>query len=196
MKWMILAAAALLAGCGGVDYDPMRFEVEGDRIVALGVIDGSTPAAFREVMADAPDATDLELRNVPGSADDEANLQLARLVRDAGLSTIVPADGMVASGGTDLFLAGVDRVLQPGACVGVHSWATGDGDQGRDVPRDDPQHQLYLSYYDDMDIPAGFYWFTLDAAPAEGIYWMSADDVLRFNMVENARDLGVEYDGR
>jgi hypothetical protein len=47
-----------------------------------------------------------------------------------------------------------------------------------------------------MDIPAGFYWFTLEAAPAEGIYWMNADDVLRFNMVEHARDLGVECNDR
>ena len=33
---------AVLAGCSGGDYTPMNFHADGDRIVAIGVIDGGT----------------------------------------------------------------------------------------------------------------------------------------------------------
>ena len=42
---------------------------------------------------------------VPGSADDVANLKAGRMLREAGLKTCVPSEGLVASGGVDLFLS-------------------------------------------------------------------------------------------
>ena len=62
------------------------------------------------------------MQNVQGSVDDEANIAAARLVRERGLNTLIPGSGMIASGGTDFFLAGVKRTVQPGAKIGVHSW--------------------------------------------------------------------------
>lgn len=89
--------------------------------------------------------------------------------------------GMIASGGVDFFLAGVGRTVDTGGKLAVHSWA-GDGVTGDQVPRDDPQHSLYLDYYAEMGIPAEFYWFTLQAAPAEDIYYMTADEMAEYQM--------------
>lgn len=177
-----------LTACGGIgadDYDALTITAEGEQLVAQGVIDGSSVSVVRNAIAQNPQAKTLILQNIPGSADDVANLKLARMVRDAGLRTVVPSDGMVASGGTDLFLAGTKRRAAPGACIGVHSWATGGitgVQQATDFPRDDPEHQKYLSYYAEMGIPAAFYWYTLEAAPAESIHWMTAAEVNEYRL--------------
>lgn len=168
----------------GADWErPAEFSVVDGYLVVIGEIDTPTPDAFADVIAQNPQVTTLVLALVPGSADDDANLELAQMVRDRGLATVVPANGLVASGGTDLFLAGVEREVEPGACLGVHSWAAGDDLEGADLPDDDPEHDVYLDYYDGIGIDEDFYWFTLDAAPAQGMYWMNADDVDTYEVV-------------
>lgn len=177
-----LLALLLLGACRfGADYTPLSFTAEGDRLVAIGAIDDTTLNAFEAALAAHPDARVLELRAIEGSVDDEANVVFSRAVHASGLTTLVPADGMVASGGTDLFLAGQTRVLEPGACVGIHSWGA-DGGDGDTLPRDDPEHALYLDYYEDIGIDPAFYWHTLKAAPADGMHWMTADEAARFDM--------------
>ena len=175
---LALLACVCTAGCFG-GYTPLAFSVEGERIIANGVIDGTSQAAFEAVSAAHPQARTLVLQNIAGSVDDVANVIFARAVRAQGFDTVVPGDGMIASGGTDLFLAGVGRVLEPGACVGVHSWAASDY-TATDIPRSDPEHERYLTYYDEMGIARAFYWYTIEAAPAEEIYWMRAEEVAQY----------------
>ncbi|WP_371170709.1 alpha/beta hydrolase [Aliiroseovarius sp. 2305UL8-7] len=181
MKIYAVLTAIVLTGCTTLNYSSMDFHVEGDRIIANGVIDGGTLKRFMDVAGDNPHARTLVLQSVGGSVDDEANLIFSQAIHDAGFTTIVPSNGMVASGGTDLFLAGQRRILEPGACVGVHSWSGGNV-EGKDVPRDNPEHQKYLRYYDAVGIDRDFYWYTLDAASAEDIHWMTADEANRYGM--------------
>lgn len=171
----------------GDDYDAFQIEVVGRQFVAEGVIDETTPAIVEAAIADNPDISELVLEWVPGSADDDSNLRAARMVRASRLTTIVPEGGLVASGGTDFFLAGARRIIGPDACVGVHSWASEDGSgegstQGRDVPKGDEAHSPYLSFYAEMGISKDFYWYTLDAADVDAMHWMSRRDLQRFNM--------------
>ena len=169
------AVAFLLSGCGAWDYPPVEFTVDGGAIVATGVVDQSALRSFGEVTAENPEVRTLVLQFIEGSADDDANLELGRRIRRAGFTTVVPSDGLVASGGTDLFLAGIVRVLEEGACVGVHSWSDG-GIDGAFIPRTSASHAPYLEYYRFMEIPAEFYWFTLESAPATGIHWMDQSE--------------------
>jgi len=74
------------------------------------------------------------------------------LIRQAGLATHVPANGIIASGGVDFYLASTTHTYEAGAQFGVHSWATTDGTSGADVPSADPDHQLYLDYYAEISI--------------------------------------------
>ncbi len=184
---MNLKATALLLGlftssaCAD-DHTPMSFAVEGQRIVANGEIDGQTLDAFEEVVEQNPGVRTLVLNHVGGSVDDEANVVFSRIVRDLGFKTVVPSNGLIASGGTDLFLAGEQRILEKGACVGVHSWAAGDF-TATDLPRSDAEHDRYISYYEDIGIDPEFYWFTIEAAPANGMHWMNAQDVTRYGVV-------------
>ena len=157
------------------------FEIIGGKAVMTGVINGSTPAAVLRLAYEHPRVRTIVMQDVPGSMDDEANVRAARYVRRFGFTTILPADGVIASGGTDFFVAGATRIIHKGAKLGIHSWGGPEGETGRDVPRDHPAHQLYLDYYEEMGIPAAFYWRTLEAAPADDICWMTEEELARYN---------------
>lgn len=174
------ACLTLLASCGEY-YTPVSFVAQGDQIIASGTIDETTLSAFEAVIAKNPEARILVLQYIEGSVDDDANVIFSREVRRAGFDTVVPSNGLVASGGTDLFLAGNRRTLQPGACVGVHSWA-GSGLVATELPEDDPEHDRYLDYFKDIGVDAEFYWYTLFAAPADSMHWMTAAEANQYDM--------------
>lgn len=173
-----------------------ELHVQGSRAVMEGTIGPSTPGRILRLLLEHPEVDTLVLADMPGSIDDESNLRAARLVRRAGLTTVVPYDGMIASGGVDLFLAGASRRLGPHARIGVHSWAgggpRGEMIQGADLPRDHPEHEMFVEYYADMDIDEGFYWFTLEAAPAEDIHWMTMAELKRFGVATEPWDFADE----
>lgn len=168
----------LLSGClYGTD-----FSVDGDVATMTGEITGRTPDKVAELLDAHPNLSTIVLLDVPGSLDDVANVEAARLVRAAGLATHVPADGEIASGGVDFFCAGVTRSAESGARFGVHSWS-GGGVEGWELDRDDPEHELYLDYYVEMGIPEDFYWFTLEAAEARDIHWMSEEELATYGLL-------------
>lgn len=175
-------------------YDPLTFTPDGDRLIADGVIDGRALEDFRIALQENPDVQTLVLRHVPGSADDYANLQLGRIVNAMGLETVVPDGGLVASGGTDLFLAGTTRRIEGDACVGVHAWADTDYGSARNAPEDAPVHRTYLRYYEDIDIAPAFYWYTLEAADAQEMHWMSPAEQERFKMATIPSSTRRDYD--
>lgn len=169
----LLILALLAASCGDDvgDEELVAFTVDGSTATMNGLIGSSTPDAVRALLEDHPEVDTIVMGDVPGSADDAANLEAARLIHEAGIATHAEADSVLASGGVDFYLAGVERTYDDGAQFGVHSW--GGDVEGADLPQDDPQHDLYLDYYDEIGVDEDFYWFTLEAAPAAEIHWMS-----------------------
>lgn len=161
------------------------FVVDGTDATMSGEIGSSTPDDVRQLIANNPDVTTIVMADVPGSGDDEANLEASRLIREAGLNTHLNANGFVASGGVDFYLAGTERTFDEGAEFGVHSWATSDGVEGKDLDMDDPEHSLYLGYYDEIGISADFYWFTLEAAPAADIHIMTNAELDAYGFATN-----------
>lgn len=181
-KLLLLACLNATAACADVqDYTPLEFSVAGDRITAIGEIDGSSLDTFLDAVEDHPEIRTLVLKHIGGSVDDEANIAFSRVIRRMKIATLVPSDGLVASGGTDLFLAGTRRIIEPGACVGVHSWAAEDF-TATDISRTAPEHDRYLDYYNDVDIDPAFYWFTIEAAHAEGMHWMTSAEVDQYGV--------------
>ncbi len=173
-------SACVVLGAGS-----SRFALDGEVATLTGTLGSVTYTQVEAIIAEHPEIRGLVLADVPGSINDEVNVETGRLVRSAGWSTAVPADGVIASGGVDLFVAGQTRSVEPGAQLGVHSWSDGVMD-GADYPRDDPAHAMQLSYVTEMlGDPTGpeFYWFTLEAAPAAGIHWMTAEEIDRYALV-------------
>lgn len=157
----------------------LTLDVRGDLLFVKGVVDRRSHRETSAVLDASPGVRTAVLTMAPGSVDDETNFALGRMLRAAGITTYLPARGLVASGGTDLFLAGVRRIVERGARVGVHSWASESVD-GNDIPRDDANHRIYLEYYRDIGIAEAFYWFTLEAAPPEDVHWMTEAEMARY----------------
>ncbi len=166
-------------------YGP--FYIIDDTTVGLdNVIDSMSPNRFRALMAAWPNIDTIKIIECPGTVDDEANLVLARMIRTAGIRTVVPSNGSARSGGVELFLAGAEHHAEPGAELGVHSWVDENGLEAKDYPRNDPVHQEYIRYYIDMgftpDKAREFYAFTNAVAPHDGIHYMTRREMAHFNI--------------
>jgi len=152
------------------------FKVKGRFAVGAGTISDNFVDRVNEMSASNPLVDTLILVNVPGSANDTVNLIGSKLIYEKGISTCVPSDGLVASGGTDLFVSGFNRYAAAGSKIGIHSWAAGDDLVGSDLPRDHPQHKSYLDFYEAVCIPGDFYWETLSHG-VEPMYYVTEADI-------------------
>jgi hypothetical protein len=150
-----------------------------------GATDEATPDQFRQMIRHYPTIKRISMIDCPGTENDDANLEVARMIRKAGISTHVPASGSVRSGGVELFLAGLKRTYEKGAQFGVHSWIDEDGIQARDVPANDPINAAYISYYQEIGLPLqtarAFYEFTNQTA-FNDIHYMSEQELARFKI--------------
>ena len=158
-------------------------DTSSDTVYMNGVIGSDTLTLMQDLFNDYPQIKTIVMQNVPGSMDDEINLLASMELRARGINTHIPADGMVASGGSDMFLAGIKRTIAPGAKIGVHSWSDGSGTAALDYPRDHQAHVIYLDYYNAIGITTDFYWYTLEAAPAESNHWMTAEEIALYGVL-------------
>lgn len=162
------------------------FSVMSGSVAELnGVIDQSTPDQVHRMLVAYPGISLIRMIDCPGTENDDANLEVARMIHSAGISTLVPRGGSVRSGGVELFLAGVHRTAEPGAEFGVHSWEDEDGRQARDVPAGDPAHLAYLRYYQDVGLSpeeaSAFYAFT-NRASFDSIHYMTRPELAQYHI--------------
>lgn len=133
------------------------FNVIDDSTIEMdGEIGSATLDNFNALIADYPNITNINIKEVPGSGDDEINLQVSRKVHDLDIATHLADGGLIASGGVDFFLAGTARTMGVNTQIGVHSWSDGTN-EATDFPVGDSNHQPYLDYY----VSVGFHKQTL-----------------------------------
>ena len=159
-----------------------RFEVRGEEVWMNGEINSKTYDQFTQLIAENPQVTTLVEEIVPGSFDDDTMIKLAYFVREQGLNTRLLTHSQIDSGGVDLFLAGVERTMERGAHIGVHSWSDGVR-EAVDFPKDSPEHEQNRKYIEVMLGSDEFYWFTIQAAPADGIYEMSETEIEQYGLL-------------
>ena len=185
---LFAAAALMLSACSDLDEEALNyvdlteFAADENRLLMNGPINSRSYAQFIKALNEHPEVDTLVALNVPGSLDDETMIRLGYEVRRRGLNTHLESDSEVFSGGVDLFLAGVERTAAPGAVLGVHSWYDGERD-GADYPRGAPEHEANRAYVEAMLGDDAFYWFTLEAAPADDIHEMTAAEIARFGIL-------------
>ena len=158
------------------DNSPAIFRVEGEIAMMTGVICSSTPAKVLELIFEHPQVNTIEMIHVPGSIDDVSNLRASLYVHQFGLNISLNQNSIIASGGTDFFLAGKERTVVKGAKIGVHSWS-GGSKAATELSKKHKAHQKYLDYYRIVNIPDSFYWYTLEAAPADDIRFMTEEEI-------------------
>ena len=167
---------------------PACFVIDGTQAKMYGIIGPGSLNVFNALLRGYPAVKEVLMVNVPGSLDDDTNQDLGRALRGARLNTRINSDGVMESGGVDLFLAGIERVVQNGAKIGVHSWRgvdeNGNVIEGRSLPRNHPDHRTHLKYYRDIEFPnyEAFYFFTLAAAPGEGMHHMTPEEIKKWKI--------------
>ena len=180
---------ASLSACMGSEYtrDITETYVDGDRLYVAGTLNARTYDEIAEHIESNDDLRVVVLEDIDGSIDDDVNLLTGRLIHDAGLDTLVPTDGVIESGAVDLFCAGKNRIAERGARIGVHSWADESGVEGGDLERGDEEHQVYLDYFKSVGCPVSFYWFTLEAASADDMHYMTDEELLFYSVATEIR---------
>ncbi|NOK57866.1 MAG: hypothetical protein GFH27_549287n170 [Chloroflexi bacterium AL-W] len=162
-----------------------KLVVDDTQAVLTGLLGTRSYTQMQEMIEQHPEVETLVLQDVPGSINDTINVHTGRLVRNAGLDTYVPANGLTASGGTDLLLAGVERIVEEGATIGVHTWCCEDDLQAWELPDDHPAHNDLITYSNEMlgsDIGRDFYFYTIKAATFDEMHNMSSEELLMFNV--------------
>jgi hypothetical protein len=191
---LIIKALTFMVSCSDDDKDYSQqtkfdiFTVQADRktVYMNGEIDTRTLSDFKHMLEGHPDINLIKMFEVPGSNDDETNFKVGKLLRQNKINTHLVDKGMIASGGVDFFLAGVKRTHEENGAVGVHSWSDGDGKQATDFPDDSHEHRANIKYYEDLGYSAEwakeFYFFTIKAAPADDIYWMTKKELDKYKV--------------
>lgn len=161
--------------------------LDGDTAIEMnGVINRSSLDNFNRIIAAFPNVTTINIKNCDGSSDDETNLKLSVLVHQKKINTHLMKDGLIASGGVDFFLAGIKRTKDANTRVGVHSWA-GGGQVATDFPVGHAEHQKYINYYVSVGFTQkqaeDFYYFTINAASAENVHWMTDAEIATYNIL-------------
>ena len=187
LAFLLASACGDDEGYGSGSIAPFSI-VDANTIRLNGVINSNTESAFDEVLRQNPDTELLIFGDAPGSEDDETNLRVGRKLFQLGLRTHVEDNGSIASGAVDLFLAGAERSLGSNARVGVHSWSDGNN-EATDFPRDSEEHLFFIDYYVAIGFTRqraeDFYFFTINAASADDIHWMTSTEIETYEITTN-----------
>ncbi len=168
------------------------FEViDANTIEMDGVINSSSLNNFNQMVAVYPNINTINIVNCDGSEDDETNLQLSALVHQRGADIHILDNGLIASGGTDFFLAGTRRTKGANTRIGVHSWGGQDDDgnliSATDFPVGHEFHQPYIDYYMSVGFTQqeaeDFYYFTINAASPDDIHWMTDEEITQYGLL-------------
>lgn len=195
---LILFTSFLLTSCNSDDdttqdfsstftFDIFTVQPDEETVIMNGEIKSRTLQDFTNMLQGHPTIQRIHIGTVPGSNDDEINFQAGILLRQNNINTHILDNGIIASGGVDFFLAGVQRTRGENTMIGVHSWSDGDGNQATDFPVDSSEHLPNIQYYEDIGYNSqwsrAFYFFTINAAPAEGIHWMTEEEITQFEII-------------
>lgn len=161
--------------------DKPKIELKDGKAYINGVLGKTFYKRFKKFIEENPSVTTCVLEDIPGSANDEWNVKACLLLHNNEMSTELKSYSEIASGGVDLFISGNSRFIEEGARIGVHSWKDGKK-EGIEYPRDSEEHKIFLDFFEKIDIDTAFYWYTLKAANADDIHWMTNDEINFYNL--------------
>jgi hypothetical protein len=165
-----------------IEHD-LRFDVRGNSAYVFGTTDSNSHNLVKNFVRDNPQVDTLILQGMPGTIDMNTNRRVVMDIRAAGLATHVPADGRIASGAVDWFIAGRPRTIECGAMIGVHSWGSPTGERA-DKTFFDAQRGTQRAFLSKMSVDPDFYEFTRSAAGPNDIHWLTVEEMLRYRLID------------
>lgn len=203
MRWLAVCCLAVVSSFSWAaeqqEQSQTVVRVVKDNLFLLGTFDEHTSHKVITALERSPQVTQLVFTANGGSLNDQDTLKLGRYIRRERLNTYLIEDGVIASGGVSLFLSGIKRSIGDGSYVGVHAWAqcSGYGDSAHCTPatnfaKNDRAHDLHQDYINEMLGRDDFYWFSIGAAPYDGIHWLSQNELTQFNVVNHDQTKPIE----
>ncbi len=194
IHFFVIAVMIVLGGLAVRDLTKpvehqLSFNVQGETAFVFGTTDSNSHNLIKSLLRENPQVTRLVLQAMPGTQDMDTNRRVVMDIRAAGLATHVPANGRIASGAVDWFIAGSPRTIECGAMIGVHSWGSKTGERG-DKAFYDGQLRTQRWFLKKMDVDPDFYEFTRAAAGPDDIHWLSVEEMLRYGLI--SEDPGCE----
>ena len=186
----LIGILSLSSSCNKDDASPTDYGIFSSRdantALMNGTIGSNTPQHWDNFVAAFPDVNTLIMGNCPGSENDEANLVASRKMRTQNITIHLPSDAVIASGAVDMYLAGTTRTRESGSKIGVHSWSDGNNDATA-FEVGHANHQPYIEYYKEMGFSQAdaeaFYYFTINAAPANDVHWMTDAEIEQYKLL-------------
>lgn len=168
-----------------------RMAISDNALFLLGTFDDHTAAKAIGYLKQHSHIQVIVLTANGGSMNDEETLRFGRYIRANGLDTHLIKNGVAASGGVSLLLAGNNRSIGEGAHVGVHAWAQCRSRENICVPatdfaESDEAHSLHRNYIQQMLDKDDFYWFSIQAANHDSIHWLSEDELVQFDIANTS----------
>jgi len=167
-----------------------------------GIMDSTITHLVQNLLNNYPRVDTIVMNNVLGTLDFSETLTAGRLVRDACLTTVVPANGKITSGGVHFFMSGCKRIVERGGKLGIHTWKYAiydeegniiGGKTASDYPVSSVQHRKYLDYQATMGIPEDFYWFMANT-PFDNMHFLSQTELDVYKLRNEAEPIwGQEY---
>jgi len=160
-------------------------ELKGNEAYLSGGLGTVTYAQVKDLIRNHPAIKTIVMTQIAGSLNDAVNMHTGRLLRENGFTTKVLSNSDIASGGVDLFCAGVKRIVEEGAKIGVHSWCCVDGLTAIEIPKDHPAHQYQIAYFTMTLGPENgpaFYFYTLEASPFDSVHYMTDKEIKKWNI--------------
>lgn len=144
---------------------------------------------FDRMLAAFPNAKKVIMKDCPGSLDDETNLKVSKKMHERGFEFHLMATSVIASGAVDMYVGGVKRTREAGSKIGVHSWGSEPGEPiATSYPRGHAVHLPYINYYKSVGFSQqeaeAFYYFTIEAAPANDIHWMTDQEINTYKILK------------
>lgn len=193
---VVLIMNFFISSCGSLMNDEIReledkeiFSVSGNQktFVLNGVVNSSALDQFKDLVAKYPQIKQIDIVNCEGSINDRINLKLSQYIHENNFNIHLLKDGIIASGGTDLFLAGHKRTKEQNTKIGVHSWA-GNNTTATDFPKGHKHHLPYINYYVSVGFTQeeaeDFYYFTINSASANDIHWMTSEEITTYHILK------------
>jgi hypothetical protein len=162
-----------------------HLEIKGNEAYLSGDLGTKTYAQIKDLIKNHPEIKTIVMTNISGSVNDAVNMHTGRLLHENGFTTKVLSGSNIASGGVDLFCAGVNRIVEKGAKIGVHSWCCVNGLTANKLPKDHPAHQYQLAYFTmalGQENGPAFYFYTLEAAPFDNVHYMTDEEIKKWGI--------------
>ena len=193
---LFLTSLLGLTSCEGLKLafqkkKPARYEVVGNKAYLKGTLGHKGYKNTVKMISENPQVSYIVLDDIPGCVNDYYNQQTCYLIKEKNIQTIALAGAQISDGGSDFLFSGLNPLVSDSSYVGVSGWKT-RGKEAVELDKKHEDHKFFTKFYDSININSDLYWYTLDKASSDEIYWMPYKDITNMNLAKVTPDKEIK----